>query len=256
MPPVNERASAAVEGALRAQERKLALRFIICGSVDGGKSALIERLVSESKALFASQLVVARAGSQRMGMSEAEIDFSPPVDGLASHGNFGSTSGIAHHFFATATRTFIAADTPGDEQHTGDVVAGASTADAAVLVVDVQKGITAQTRRCSYLASLLGVRHVAVAVNKMDLVNYDEAAFRAIVEGYRDLAARIGLDEVAFVPVSALGGDNVVVRSVNCAWHDGPTLLDWLESVPMDAERLQKLAFRFQIGRASCRERV
>ena len=242
-----ERSSAAVEAYLRAQERKGLLRFITCGSVDDGKSTLIGRLLYESKLLFEDQLAALRADSRRIGASEGELDFSLLLDGLAAEREQGITIDVAYRFFATERRKFIVADTPGHEQYTRNMVTGASTADAAVLIVDAQKGISLQTRRHSYLVSLLGIRHIAVAVNKMDLVGYDERTFGAIVESYREFAARIGLGDVTFIPVSALRGDNVVVPSSNLAWHRGPTLMGWLESVPIDEERLQKLAFRFPV---------
>ncbi|HUH93739.1 MAG TPA: sulfate adenylyltransferase subunit CysN [Casimicrobiaceae bacterium] len=239
--------SAAGEGYLRAPERKGLLRFITCGSVDDGKSTLIGRLLYESKLLFEDQLAALRADSRRQGAGEDELDFSLLLDGLAAEREQRITIDVAYRFFATETRKLIVADTPGHEQYTRNMVTGASTADAAVLIVDAQKGVSVQTRRHSYLASLLGIRHIAVAVNKMDLVGYDERTFRAIVGGYRDFATRIGLEDVVFIPVSALRGDNVVVPSANLSWHRGPTLLGWLESVPIDEDRLQRLAFRFPV---------
>jgi bifunctional enzyme CysN/CysC len=231
---------------LRAQERKSLLRFITCGSVDDGKSTLIGRLLYESKLLFEDQLAALQADSKRMG-KEDHLDFSLLLDGLAAEREQGITIDVAYRFFATDTRKFIVADTPGHEQYTRNMVTGASTADAAVLIVDARKGLLVQTRRHSYLVSLLGIRHIAVAINKMDLVDYAESTFRAIVEEYADFAARIGLEDVTFIPVSALRGDNVLVQSANLPWHRGPTLMGYLEAVPVDEERQQKAAFRLPV---------
>ena len=231
---------------LRAQEQKTLLRFITCGSVDDGKSTLIGRLLYESKLLFEDQLATLQADSKRMG-KEDHLDFSLLLDGLAAEREQGITIDVAYRFFATDTRKFIVADTPGHEQYTRNMVTGASTADAAVLIVDARKGLLVQTRRHSYLVSLLGIRHIAVAINKMDLVDYAESTFRAIVEEYADFAARIGLENVTFIPVSALKGDNVLVQSANLPWHRGPTLMGYLETVPVDEERQQKAAFRLPV---------
>jgi bifunctional enzyme CysN/CysC len=243
-----ERPPVAVDVAsyLRAQEQKGLLRFITCGSVDDGKSTLIGRLLYESKLLFEDQLAALQADSKRMG-KEDHLDFSLLLDGLAAEREQGITIDVAYRFFATDTRKFIVADTPGHEQYTRNMVTGASTADAAVLIVDAQKGLLVQTRRHSYLVSLLGIRHIAVAINKMDLVGYAEETFRAIADEYREFAARIGLDDVTFIPVSALKGDNVIDSSAHMPWHRGATLMAYLESVPIDEERLQKLAFRLPV---------
>jgi sulfate adenylyltransferase subunit 1 (EFTu-like GTPase family) len=163
---------------------------------------------------------------------------------------------VAYRYFATPTRKFIIADTPGHEQYTRNMVTGASTADAAVLIVDAQKGLLVQTRRHSYLVSLLGIRHIVVAVNKMDLVGYAESRFRAIADEYRGFAERIGLENVTFIPVSALKGDNVVVSSANIPWHRGSTLMGYLESVPIDEERQQKLPFRLPVQWVNRRTRA
>ena len=243
-----ERAPIAVDvaGYLRAQEQKSLLRFITCGSVDDGKSTLIGRLLYESKLLFEDQLAALQADSKRMG-KEDHLDFSLLLDGLAAEREQGITIDVAYRFFATDRRKFIVADTPGHEQYTRNMVTGASTADAAVLIVDAKKGLLVQTRRHSYLVSLLGIRHIAVAINKMDLVGYSQARFREIADEYRDFAARIGLEDVTYIPVSALKGDNVVETSANMPWHRSPTLMGYLESVPIDEERLQKLPFRLPV---------
>ena len=231
---------------LRAQERKSLLRFITCGSVDDGKSTLIGRLLYESKLLFEDQLAALQADSRKMG-KEDHLDFSLLLDGLAAEREQGITIDVAYRFFATDTRKFIVADTPGHEQYTRNMVTGASTADAAVLIVDAQKGLLVQTRRHSYLVSLLGIRHIVVAVNKMDLVGYAESRFREISDEYREFARRIGLEHVTYIPVSALKGDNVVAASANMPWHRSPTLMGYLESVPIDEERQQKLPFRLPV---------
>jgi bifunctional enzyme CysN/CysC len=231
---------------LRAQEQKTLLRFITCGSVDDGKSTLIGRLLYESKLLFEDQLAALQADSKRMG-KEDHLDFSLLLDGLAAEREQGITIDVAYRFFATDTRKFIVADTPGHEQYTRNMVTGASTADAAVLIVDARKGLLVQTRRHSYLVSLLGIRHIVVAINKMDLVDYAESTFLAIVDEYTDFAARIGLTDVTFIPVSALKGDNVLVQSTNLPWHRGPTLMGYLETVPVDEERQQKAPFRLPV---------
>jgi bifunctional enzyme CysN/CysC len=238
--------AAEVETYLRAQERKGLLRFITCGSVDDGKSTLIGRLLYESKLLFEDQLVALQADSRRMG-KEDHLDFSLLLDGLAAEREQGITIDVAYRFFATSARKFIVADTPGHEQYTRNMVTGASTADAAVLIVDAQKGLSVQTRRHSYLVSLLGIRHIAVAINKMDLVGFAEQTFREIADQYREFATRIGLEDVTFIPVSALKGDNVIEPSANMPWHRATTLMDYLESVPIDEERLQKLPFRLPV---------
>jgi bifunctional enzyme CysN/CysC len=245
MPPAAS--TAEVETYLRAQERKTLLRFITCGSVDDGKSTLIGRLLYESKLLFEDQLAALQADSKRLGTQGDELDFSLLLDGLAAEREQGITIDVAYRFFATDTRKFIVADTPGHEQYTRNMVTGASTADAAVLIVDARKGVLVQTRRHSYLVSLLGIRHIAVAVNKMDLVGYAEDAFRAIADEYRGFAAQIGLPDVTFIPVSALKGDNIVAPSAKLPWHRGPTLMGYLETVPVDEERLERSPFRLPV---------
>jgi bifunctional enzyme CysN/CysC len=245
MPPAAS--TAEVETYLRAQERKTLLRFITCGSVDDGKSTLIGRLLFESKLLFEDQLAALQADSKRLGTQGDQLDFSLLLDGLAAEREQGITIDVAYRFFATDTRKFIVADTPGHEQYTRNMVTGASTADAAVLIVDARKGVLVQTRRHSYLVSLLGIRHIAVAVNKMDLVGYAEDAFRAIADEYRGFAAQIGLPDVTFIPVSALKGDNIVAPSAKLPWHRGPTLMGYLETVPVDEERLERLPFRLPV---------
>jgi bifunctional enzyme CysN/CysC len=236
-----------VDGYLHSQEQKSLLRFITCGSVDDGKSTLIGRLLYESKLLFEDQLATLQADSKRIGTQGENLDFALLLDGLTAEREQGITIDVAYRFFATDTRKYIVADTPGHEQYTRNMVTGASTADAAVLIVDARKGVLVQTRRHSYLVSLLGIRHIALAVNKMDLVGYAEARFRTIVDEYAEFAARIGLVDVTFIPVSALKGDNVIAPSANLPWHRGPTLMRYLETVAVDEERLQHAPFRLPV---------
>ncbi len=217
-----------IERYLATHQRKSLLRFITCGSVDDGKSTLIGRLLYESKLLFEDQLAALEADSRKMGTQGDGLDFALLLDGLTAEREQGITIDVAYRYFATDRRKYIVADTPGHEQYTRNMVTGASTADVAVLIVDARKGALTQTRRHSYLVSLLGIRKILVAVNKMDLVEYAEAPFRAITAEYGDFAARIGLDDVTFIPVSALKGDNVVARSAHMPWHRGPTLMGYL----------------------------
>jgi len=239
--------AADIERYLATHERKSLLRFITCGSVDDGKSTLIGRLLYESKLLFEDQLATLEADSRKMGTQGDGLDFALLLDGLTAEREQGITIDVAYRYFATDRRKYIVADTPGHEQYTRNMVTGASTADVAVLIVDARKGALTQTRRHSYLVSLLGIRKILVAVNKMDLVEYAEAPFRAITAEFGDFAARIGLEDVTFIPVSALKGDNVVGRSAHMPWHRGPTLMGYLESVAVDEERLQKTPFRLPV---------
>src|SRR5436305_1010544 len=210
--PTMERVTPSVDVAsyLRAQEQKSLLRFITCGSVDDGKSTLIGRLLYESKLLFEDQLAALQADSKRMGKEGDRLDFSLLLDGLAAEREQGITIDVAYRFFATDTRKFIVADTPGHEQYTRNMVTGASTADCAVILLDARKGVLTQTRAHSYLVWLLGLRHVAVAVNKMDLVDYSEERFHEIDRQYGAFAERLGLEDFTLIPVSGLRGDNVL----------------------------------------------
>jgi bifunctional enzyme CysN/CysC len=209
------------------------LRFITCGSVDDGKSTLIGRLLYESRQLYSDQLAALERDSQRVG----GLDFALLVDGLAAEREQGITIDVAYRFFATEARKFVVADTPGHEQYTRNMVTGASTADAAVILLDARKGLLRQTRRHTRLVALLGIRAFALAVNKLDLVGYAEPAFAEIAKEYREFATSIGIDEVACLPLSAVDGSNVVERSPRTPWYDGPTLLDWLEHVRVDDRR-------------------
>ena len=224
-------------------QNKGLLRFITCGSVDDGKSTLIGRLLYEGNLLFDDQRAALEADSRKIGTQGGDLDFALLLDGLMAEREQAITIDVAYRFFSTDKRKFIVADTPGHEQYTRNMVTGASTADAAILLVDATKGLVTQTRRHSYLASLLGIRHVVLAVNKMDLVGYAEARFAFIEAEFRTFAAQIGLESICCIPVSALKGDNVLTRSNRTPWHDGPTLLGYLETIEVDHARLE-------IGRA------
>jgi bifunctional enzyme CysN/CysC len=210
------------------------LRFITCGSVDDGKSTLIGRLLYESKLIYSDQLEALTADSKRHGTRGGELDFALLVDGLAAEREQGITIDVAYRFFATPRRRFIVADTPGHEQYTRNMVTGASTADAAVILLDARKGVLTQTRRHTHLVSLLGIRHVVLAVNKLDLVGYSQQVFDETSEAYRAFAAELGITNVTCIPVCAVDGANVVSRSGETPWYDGPALLEWLESAQVD----------------------
>ncbi|MDI4636808.1 MULTISPECIES: sulfate adenylyltransferase subunit CysN [Halomonadaceae] len=236
-----------IEGYLQSHENKGLLRFITCGSVDDGKSTLIGRLLFESKLLFEDQLAAIEADSRKYGTQGGDMDFALLVDGLAAEREQGITIDVAYRYFSTDKRKFIVADTPGHEQYTRNMVTGASTADAAILMVDARHGILTQTRRHSFLMSLIGIRHVVVAINKMDLVNYSQARFDAIVEEYRDLAQQLGLEKITFIPMSALKGDNVIEHGHHMPWYHGPTLMAYLETVEIDEAHLQRTPFRMPV---------
>jgi bifunctional enzyme CysN/CysC len=220
-----------IEAYLRAHERKSLLRFITCGSVDDGKSTLIGRLLYESKMIFEDQLATLAADSKQVGTRGEELDFALLVDGLSAEREQGITIDVAYRYFSTDKRKFIVADTPGHEQYTRNMVTGASTADLAVILVDARKGVLTQTRRHSYLVSLLGIRRIVVAVNKMDLVGYSAHVSANIERDYREFAGRIGLTDVTCIPMSAVCGDNVVDAGENMPWYHGPTLMHHLEHV-------------------------
>ncbi len=222
-----------IEAYLHQHEHKSLLRFITCGSVDDGKSTLIGRLLYESQQIYADQLAAVTADSKTVGTQGGDIDLALLVDGLAAEREQGITIDVAYRFFSTDQRKFIVADTPGHEQYTRNMVTGASTADLAIILVDARKGVLTQTRRHSYLVSLLGIRSVVLAVNKVDAVGYDSAVVAAIDAEYRDFAAGIGLTDITTIPTSALHGDNVLTLSANTPWYSGPTLLGHLEDVPI-----------------------
>ncbi|HEX3841981.1 MAG TPA: sulfate adenylyltransferase subunit CysN [Acidimicrobiales bacterium] len=225
-----------IEAYLEAHERKSLLRFITCGSVDDGKSTLIGRLLYESQLVFEDHLAALEADSKRVGTQGGDLDFALLVDGLAAEREQGITIDVAYRFFATEKRKFIVADTPGHEQYTRNMVTGASTTDLAVILIDARKGVLTQTRRHSYLVSLLGIRRVVVAVNKLDLVGYSEEVFDQIESDYRAFAAEIGLTDIVCIPVSALRGDNITESSAQMPWYQGPTLLGYLETVEVEDE--------------------
>ncbi|MBS0374199.1 MAG: sulfate adenylyltransferase subunit CysN [Proteobacteria bacterium] len=220
---------------LEKLERRDLLRFITCGSVDDGKSTLIGRLLYDSRQLYEDQLAALEADSRRVGTRGGELDFALLVDGLSAEREQGITIDVAYRFFSTDRRMFIVADTPGHEQYTRNMVTGASTAELAVILVDARKGVLTQTRRHSFLVALLGIRRAVLAVNKMDLVGYDRAAFEAIEADYRAFAARIGLEQVTAVPLSAVHGDNVMAASTRMPWYEGPTLREYLERAEVSA---------------------
>ncbi len=226
-----------IDAYLVEQQQKDLLRFITCGSVDDGKSTLIGRMLYESKMVFEDQLSALEADSKRVGTQGGELDFALLVDGLAAEREQGITIDVAYRFFSTARRKFIVADTPGHEQYTRNMVTGASTADLAVILIDARKGVLTQTRRHSYLVSLLGIDRVVLAVNKLDLVGYSRETFERIEADYRDFASRIGLSDVTAIPLSALRGDNLTERSGETPWYEGPPLMTFLETVPLDRQR-------------------
>jgi bifunctional enzyme CysN/CysC len=234
-PPVDV-IDSAFDAYLRTAGRKTLLRFVACGSVDDGKSTLLGRLLYESKALFEDQLRTLAADSKTVGTREGALDFALLLDGLMAEREQGITIDVAYRYFSTDRRSFIVADVPGHEQYTRNMVTGASTADLAVVLVDVRKGVITQTRRHSFLTSLLGIGQIVVAINKMDLVGYSAAAFARVEQEYREFAGRIGLDNIVCVPVSAVHGDNVVTRSEAMPWYEGPTLLRHLEEAPAGRE--------------------
>ena len=235
-----------IKGYLDAHARKDFLRFITCGSVDDGKSTLIGRLLHESQLIFEDQLAALEADSKRVGTRGGEIDYALLLDGLQAEREQGITIDVAYRFFSTDQRKFIVADTPGHEQYTRTMVTGASTADLAVILVDARKGVLVQTRRHSYLASLLGIRHVVLAVTKMDLVEYSEERFREIEAEYRGFAKGLGVEDVVCIPMSAVHGDNVVTVSERTPWYQGPALMEHLESVEVTDAR-QATPFRLPV---------
>lgn len=247
MAHVSDLISEDIEQYLNNHQHKSLLRFITCGSVDDGKSTLIGRLLYESKMLFEDQLSAVEAESKKFGTQGQKIDFALLVDGLAAEREQGITIDVAYRFFSTDNRKYIVADTPGHEQYTRNMVTGASTADAAILMVDARKGILTQTRRHSYLVSLIGIQHIIVAINKMDLVEYSEQRFNQICEDYRDFAKQIGIEKITFIPLSALAGDNITEPSQNTPWYHGTTLMGYLETVEVDDQRMQRAPFRMPV---------
>jgi bifunctional enzyme CysN/CysC len=236
-----------ISAYLEKQKSKELLRFITCGSVDDGKSTLIGRLLHDSKQIFEDQMAALESDSRRVGTQGANIDFALLVDGLTAEREQGITIDVAYRFFATDKRKFIVADTPGHEQYTRNMVTGASTAELAVLLVDARKGVLEQTRRHSILASQVGVRRFVLAVTKMDLVDYDRDAFETIVADYRSFAERIRIGEWIAIPVSGLNGDNIAGRGEAMGWYEGSTLIEHLETVPIDSDADAAKPFRMPV---------
>ncbi|ESZ05687.1 sulfate adenylyltransferase subunit CysN [Mesorhizobium sp. M1060] len=231
---------------MAAQEKKSLLRFLTCGSVDDGKSTLIGRLLSDTKQIFEDQLAALERDSRKHGTTGDDIDFALLVDGLEAEREQGITIDVAYRFFATPKRKFIVADTPGHEQYTRNMATGASTADLAIVLIDARQGVLRQTRRHSIIASLLGIRHIVLAVNKIDLVDFDQAVFDRIVEDYRQFSHELGFQTIVPIPMSARYGDNVTSRSGKTAWYSGPSLIEHLETVSVD-EAAVELPFRFPV---------
>ncbi|MEV5022381.1 MULTISPECIES: sulfate adenylyltransferase subunit CysN [unclassified Sphingobium] len=236
-----------IDQYLEVHQHKTMLRFITCGSVDDGKSTLIGRLLYDSKMIFEDQLAALEADSKRVGTQGQEIDFALLVDGLAAEREQGITIDVAYRFFATEKRKFIVADTPGHEQYTRNMVTGASTADLAVILIDARKGVLTQTRRHSYLAHLIGIRNIVLAVNKMDLVDYDQAVFDGIVKDYTEFAQSIGIKAFTAMPISGFRGDNITGPSANTPWYKGPALIEHLETVEVDQVSDQEKPFRMAV---------
>lgn len=223
-----------IEEFLRKDEEKDLLRFLTAGSVDDGKSTLIGRLLFDSKKLYEDQLDALERDSKRMGNAGDHIDYALLLDGLRAEREQGITIDVAYRYFSTNNRKFIIADTPGHEQYTRNMITGGSTANLAIILVDARTGVITQTRRHTFLVSLLGIKHVVLAVNKMDLVDFSEDVFRHIVADYQAFIAPLGIPDVRCIPLSALDGDNVVERSERTPWYDGPSLLEFLETVHID----------------------
>jgi bifunctional enzyme CysN/CysC len=235
-----------IDAYLKAHEHKSLLRFLTCGSVDDGKSTLIGRLLYDSKMIFEDQMAALEADSKKVGTQGGDIDFALLVDGLAAEREQGITIDVAYRFFSTDSRKFIVADTPGHEQYTRNMVTGASMADAAIILIDARKGVLTQTRRHSYLVSLLGIRHVVLAINKMDLVGWSQEVFDTILAEYHDFAAQIGIRDFTAIPMSALKGDNITEQSDKAPWYKGPALMPHLEALDVEDD-LREKPFRMPI---------
>lgn len=243
----NELIKTDIEQYMDLHENKSLLRFITCGSVDDGKSTLIGRLLYESQVLSEDQLEAVTADSKKFGTQGSDLDLSLLVDGLAAEREQGITIDVAYRFFATEHRKFIVADTPGHEQYTRNMVTGASTADVAIILVDARQGILDQTCRHSYIASLLGIKNIVVAVNKMDLVDYDEKVYNDIIEAYAEFAEKTGIENFTAIPLSALKGDNIIEPSTSMPWFHGTTLMSYLETVKVNTDVMQQLPFRLPV---------
>ena len=236
-----------IDAYLLKHQHKTMLRFITCGSVDDGNSTLIGRLLYDTKMIFEDQLASLEHDSKTVGTQGGEIDFALLVDGLAAEREQGITIDVAYRFFATDKRKFIVADTPGHEQYTRNMVTGASTADLAVILIDARQGVLTQTRRHSYLVNLLGIRNIVLAVNKMDLVGYSQERFYEIVRDYSHFAKQIGMESFLPIPISGLRGDNMVTRSAEMPWYQGPSLLQHLEDAPVNDARMLDKPFRMAV---------
>jgi bifunctional enzyme CysN/CysC len=236
-----------IDAYLETHQHKSLLRFITCGSVDDGKSTLIGRLLYDSKMIFEDQLAALEADSKKVGTQGQEIDFALLVDGLAAEREQGITIDVAYRFFSTEKRKFIVADCPGHEQYTRNMFTGASTADLAVILIDARKGVLVQTRRHSYLCNLIGIRNIVLAVNKMDLIDYDQAKYEAIVADYAAFAAEIGIKSFTAMPISGFKGDNITANSANTPWYSGLPLMAHLETVALDNSTDQAKPFRLPV---------
>ncbi|MCC2600896.1 sulfate adenylyltransferase subunit CysN [Sphingopyxis yananensis] len=236
-----------IDAYLAQHEKKSLLRFITCGSVDDGKSTLIGRLLYDSKMIFEDQLAALEADSKRVGTQGQDIDFALLVDGLAAEREQGITIDVAYRFFTTEKRKFIVADTPGHEQYTRNMVTGASTADLAIILIDARKGVLTQTRRHSFLAHLLGIKHIVLAVNKMDLVDYSKEVFDRICLSYRAFASEIGITNFQAIPISGFKGDNIAAASDNTPWYQGPALIEHLENVEVGTSADEAHPFRMPV---------
>lgn len=231
---------------LEQDEKKDLLRLLTAGSVDDGKSTLIGRLLFDSKKLYEDQLQALERDSKRVGNAGEHIDYALLLDGLKAEREEGITIDVAYRYFSTNLRKFIIADTPGHEQYTRNMITGGSTANLAIILVDARTGVITQTRRHTFLVSLLGIKHIVLAVNKMDLVDFDKQVFDSIVSEYRTLTDGLGIEDVTCFPLSALDGDNVVEKSERTPWYGGPALLDFLETVPIHTDRNMK-DFRYPV---------
>ncbi|MBX7514689.1 sulfate adenylyltransferase subunit CysN [Qipengyuania sp. GH38] len=236
-----------IEAYLDKHQHKTMLRFITCGSVDDGKSTLIGRLLYDSKMIFEDQLAALESDSKRVGTQGQDIDFALLVDGLAAEREQGITIDVAYRFFATESRKFIVADCPGHEQYTRNMVTGASTADLACILIDARKGVLVQTKRHSFLCHQLGIKNLVLAVNKMDLIGYDQEKYDAIIADYEEFAKSIGIESFTAIPISGLAGDNITTKSDNTAWYDGPTLMEHLEAVEVRSDANLDKPFRMPV---------
>ncbi|MEZ9421690.1 sulfate adenylyltransferase subunit CysN [Vibrio breoganii] len=236
-----------IEAYLKVHENKDLLRFLTCGNVDDGKSTLIGRLLYDSKLIYEDQMAAIEKDSQKFNTTDGDFDLALLVDGLQSEREQGITIDVAYRYFSTDKRKFIIADTPGHEQYTRNMVTGASTCDLAIVMVDARHGIQTQTRRHSYICSLLGIKHIIVAINKMDLMDYSQEVYQKIKADYRDMAKNFNIDDIRFVPISALNGDNVVTPSEAMDWYPGATLMKLLETVKIDQDKdLEHMRFPVQ----------